>query len=153
MGSTSVSRRGHDVIFTDGMAVSLALFSISAVYVTKRMVPHMLSQSDSVPFYQRRRKSLQNLLQQSAIMDGGNSNTNQQTQFSSPILVDGMISKRGQTALLPVIAIQQQFFACIKVSEKYFFSFTLDFRVFHCCFVRFSNISLVHRHMYVQGSI
>jgi hypothetical protein len=118
MVSTSVSRRGHDVIFTDGMAVSLALFSISAVYVTKRMVPHMLSQSDSVPFYQRRRKSLQNLLQQSAITDGGNSNTNQQKQCSSPILVDGMISKRGQTALLPVIAIQQQFFACIKVSEK-----------------------------------
>jgi hypothetical protein len=95
------------------------LFSISAVYVTKRMVPHMLSQSDSVPFYQRRRKSLQNLLlQQSATTDGGNSNTNQQKQCNSPILVDGMISKRGQTALLPVIAIQQQFFACIKVSEK-----------------------------------
>ena len=94
------------------MAISMALFGATAVYFVKRMIPS-LHPSDLVPFYQRRHKSLQNLLLQQQSQDENNSQ--ELSVPSNRSIADAMLSKRGQTALIPVIPIQQQFFSCMKV--------------------------------------
>lgn len=96
--------------FVDGMAISLALFSASAIYFVKRMIP-TLHPSDLVPFYQRRRKSLQDLLSHDehlSTIDAANPTTKRS-------ISDAMLSERGQASLIPVIPIQQQFLSCIRV--------------------------------------
>jgi hypothetical protein len=100
------------VFFVDGMAISLALFSASAIYFVKRMIPTQ-HPSDLVPFYQRRHKSLQDLLlqeQHSSLEDNDSGSPPKKRSIS-----DSLLSKRGQASLIPVIPIQQQFLSCIRV--------------------------------------
>ena len=105
-------------IFMDGMAISLSLFSISAVCFVKYIIlQHQqgrLSPMDNVPFYQRRRKSLHDLQhglhhQKRQVTTTGTTTTknNDDTMM--------MLSHRGKTALLPVIPYQNHFFAALSV--------------------------------------
>ena len=107
-------------IFMDGMAISLSMFSISAMCFVKYIIQQQRRRSplENVPFYQRRRKSLHDLrigihtTNEGAHHDRSNADTEAKNHDSTMM---AMISNRGKTALLPVIPYQQQFFAALSV--------------------------------------
>lgn len=119
-------------IFMDGMTISLAMFSISAICFTKYITQqqHRRSSIENVPFFQRRRKSLHDLciLHDNEEMNrneyDGNNNTTQNSKSSSSStgsMMMMMISNRGKTALLPVIPYQKQFFTALGVRNNLLF--------------------------------
>jgi hypothetical protein len=115
--SSSSSSSSNDSIFQDGMAVSMTIFGATAYWFVKRVVrvyhqqQHQQNNYWNVDFYQRRRKSLQNLSR----------------ELSKTNLNFSLISERGQTTLLPSIPYLKKFLACLQVR-----AYPCIFHVLHC---------------------
>jgi hypothetical protein len=106
MSSHSRSDRADigERLLADGVVFSLAVFGATAVWFVRNVVrPQILPETS---FQKRRRKSLQDLQQQSALPSSSSA--------KSASLI-GEVSTRGKAALIPMIPYLHQFSACFQV--------------------------------------
>lgn len=97
-----ISSIGSTRLFADGLVVSLGAFGATAVWFVRTVVRQQIPETQ---FHKRRRKSMQDLQQQTPAITNKGSNG----------VAFGEVSARGKTALIPAIPYQRQFFTCFEV--------------------------------------